>query len=209
MTRLILVRHGQTDHNVERRLQGQVDIPLNQTGRDQADVIAQSFRGLEHVRAVYSSPLARAADTAAVIADALGVDVVTDSRFLERSFGEWEGLTRDEVQAQWPEQFAEWVGGHPIHGVGVESRTVVGERFTEGCRDILADTPSIGSAIVISHGAAITLGITAMLGLTPGAFRGINGIANCHWTELTYALADPPTGWMRLVSHNLPPQVRA
>ncbi len=209
MTRLILVRHGQTDHNVERRLQGQVDIPLNQTGHEQAAQAAQAFADLEHVSAVFASPLGRAADTAQAIADALGVDVVTDPRFLERSFGQWEGLTRDEVRAQWPGEFAHWVGGHPVRGVGVESRTMVGERFAEGCRDILADTPTIGSAIVVSHGAAITLGITAMLGLEPDAFRGLHGIGNCHWSELTYATAEPPTGWMRLVSHNLPPQVRA
>ncbi|MCT1557268.1 histidine phosphatase family protein [Helcobacillus massiliensis] len=209
MGSLILVRHGQTEHNVEGRLQGQVDIPMNDTGHAQARSVGEALAGHARVHRIWASPLMRAHETALEIGDRLGIDVENDPRLLERSFGQWEGLTREDIAQRWPEKYRDWRSGRAVHGVGVEERDAVADRFVAACRDIMADTPADQTSVVVSHGAAITLGITAMLGLEADGFRGIGGLANCHRTELTYATAGPPTGWMRIVAHNLPPSVPA
>lgn len=204
MERLILVRHGQTDHNVQRRLQGQIDIPMNATGAAQAEAVGESLSTLSDVAAVYTSPLSRARATAEAIAVRHGLGVHGDPRLLERSFGEWEGLTRDEVEAGWPEDFANWVGGHPIAGAGVEDREAVADRFNAACRSYADAHPGPSTVIVVSHGAAISLGIAAMLGLDTAHFRGFQGLDNCARAILFPQDNGTATGWVRLASLNLP-----
>jgi 2,3-bisphosphoglycerate-dependent phosphoglycerate mutase len=109
-TRIILVRHGETDWNATGRMQGQTDTPLNPLGRAQAQRAAQRLVR-EPIRAIYSSDLARALETATIIGQALGLPVVTSPRLRERCYGAWEGLTSREIQAGYPEQFAEWRTG--------------------------------------------------------------------------------------------------
>ena len=200
--RLLLVRHGQTDHNVERRLQGGIDIPMNEVGRRQARTVAASLAHLTDVAGVYSSPLSRAIDTAHAIASPHGIDVNPDPRLIERSFGQWEGLTRDEVQEGWPAEYAQWEGGHPIRGAGVESRHDVATRLDAALQGIVHQHDG-GTAIVVSHGAAITIAITTALGLDPEHFRAIQGMNNCSRAELI-PYTNPNGGWMRLTSLNIP-----
>jgi len=202
-TRLVLVRHGQTDHNREGRLQGQVDIPLNDRGVLQAETLARTVAAAPP-DLIVSSPLERARDTAGAVARACGLEATTDPAFLERSFGQWEGLRGEEIRRRWPAEHGDWRAHRTIRGLDIEDRPEVGERVAAGCRRLLAQHPD-RTVMVVAHGAAITLGITALLGLDSSGFRGIAGLENCHRSVLEPVHAEGAEGLMRLVSHNLPP----
>jgi broad specificity phosphatase PhoE len=141
MTTLLLARHGETDWNRELRIQGSSDIELNDLGRKQAHALAQE---LEHVEldAIYASDLSRARATAEAVAASHGIEVLLDPRLRERSFGSWEGLTREDIDER-PER----------HHDG-ESDEEVRER-------VLAAVQSIAAAhrgenvLVVSHGGAL------------------------------------------------------
>jgi probable phosphoglycerate mutase len=106
-TRLIVLRHGQTAWNAEMRIQGHTDIPLDDTGRWQAQQVAQALAG-EPLAAVYSSDLQRALATAQALAAASGVPLTSDARLRERCFGIFEGHTYADVDRLWPLEAARW-----------------------------------------------------------------------------------------------------
>ncbi|MFY9512204.1 MAG: histidine phosphatase family protein, partial [Rubrivivax sp.] len=106
-TRLVVIRHGETAWNAELRIQGHTDIPLNDTGRWQAARMAAALAD-EGLSAVYSSDLQRAADTAAALAAAAGLQVVHDAGLRERHFGAFEGATFREIEQRWPEDARRW-----------------------------------------------------------------------------------------------------
>ena len=101
MTRILLVRHGQSVWNADGRWQGQADPPLSDIGVDQAAAAADSD-AVDGVRALYSSDLERARHTAQLLGVRLGLDPVVDVRLRERHAGGWEGRTRAEIEAGWP-----------------------------------------------------------------------------------------------------------
>jgi 2,3-bisphosphoglycerate-dependent phosphoglycerate mutase len=103
-TRITAVRHGETAWNVETRIQGQLDIPLNETGRWQAERLARALAARESNAAIYSSDLLRAWDTAISIADATKLTLKTDEGLRERGFGTFQGKTYAEIEATWPEE---------------------------------------------------------------------------------------------------------
>lgn len=103
MMRLVLVRHGQTEWNVTGRYQGQSDVPLSPEGRRQAERLAARFP-VPALDAMYASDLSRARETAQCVAETLRGSVRLERAFRELSFGDWEGLTYDEIAAQWPEE---------------------------------------------------------------------------------------------------------
>lgn len=98
-TRVCIVRHGETDWNAQRRIQGQIDIPLNDTGRQQARAAAQGLVG-QAFAAIYSSDLQRAHDTAVATASLLNMPVLPMAGLRERHYGEFQGLTQDEIKAR-------------------------------------------------------------------------------------------------------------
>jgi 2,3-bisphosphoglycerate-dependent phosphoglycerate mutase len=106
-TRILAIRHGETAWNVDTRIQGHLDIPLNDTGRRQARRLAEAVAG-EELAAVYASDLARACETAQALAHGAGVEVVRHDGLRERAFGAFEGLTFAEIEARWPEQALRW-----------------------------------------------------------------------------------------------------
>ena len=142
MTTLLLARHGETDWNRELRIQGSSDIELNELGRRQAHALAQE---LEHVDldAIYSSDLTRARATAEAVGASHGLDVRLDPRLRERSFGSWEGFTRDDIAAL-PE-------GSRHDG---ETDDEVRERMLEAVQAI-ADAHPGEQVLVVSHGGAL------------------------------------------------------
>jgi len=142
MTTLLLARHGETDWNRELRIQGSSDIDLNDLGRRQAQALAQE---LEHIEldAIYSSDLSRARQTAAAVAALHGLEVRLDVRLRERSFGSWEGLTREDIAAL-PE-------GSRHDG---ETDDEVRERVLEAVQEIADDHPG-ENVLVVAHGGAL------------------------------------------------------
>jgi probable phosphoglycerate mutase len=108
VTTILLARHGETDWNREGRFQGHADPPLNETGCAQAAELAAELEGVE-LAAVYSSPLRRAVETAAVVAAEHGLEPVAVDALREVDVGSWQGLIRAEIEARFPEQFARWL----------------------------------------------------------------------------------------------------
>lgn len=146
MSTLSLIRHGQTDWNVEHRIQGSTDIPLNSRGRDQARDVARSLAGEDAWDVVYSSPLSRALETARIIADVLGLPEPTlEPRIVERSFGEVEGLTDTERADSFP------VG---TIVPGAEPRDALRARGVAAINAI-ADAHPAQRVIVVSHGGLL------------------------------------------------------
>ena len=114
-TRVIAIRHGETAWNVDTRIQGQLDIPLNDTGRWQAQRLARALAE-EPLQAIYASDLGRALETAQALAAAVGLEVITDPGLRERGFGIFEGRTWKEIEEQWPDLSARWRKRDPEFG---------------------------------------------------------------------------------------------
>ena len=151
-TELYLVRHGETDWNQQRRIQGLTDIPLNDIGREQARATGRllSRRSWD---GVYSSPLGRALETATIIADELGLPAPqTIDALVERNYGEAEGMNFLEVERRYPNR-----SGVP----GQESREDVVARVLPALRDLALAHPD-QALVVVSHGGAIRAVLTAV-----------------------------------------------
>lgn len=108
MLHLMLVRHGETEWNVQRRYQGQTDVPLSEVGKQQAELIAERLVG-QKIDAIYASDLSRAWETAQIIVEKSGLKIFPEPRLRELKFGVLEGLTFDEAEAQHPEMIAAWL----------------------------------------------------------------------------------------------------
>ncbi|MHB1063592.1 MAG: histidine phosphatase family protein [Georgenia sp.] len=197
---LILWRHGQTEYNATKRLQGQSDIALNDTGRAQAAAAAEVLATLAPTR-IITSDLVRARDTAQALGDLTGVRVEPDARLRERNFGVWEGLTGEEIRAGWPVEHAAWREGRDPEGTGSESRAATGARVAAAVAEAAADLGAHDVLVAVAHGAAITCGQTVLLGLDAAGWFGLTGLENCRWTSL-----HPNTGrfpaW-RLAGYNI------
>ena len=102
---LVVVRHGQTDWNVEERYQGQLDVPLNAVGRHQAEALKRHLAGTQFDTA-YSSPLRRAFETAQIIAGEL--PLIADARLTEIHHGDWQGKTKADIEKRWPDEWNRW-----------------------------------------------------------------------------------------------------
>jgi glucosyl-3-phosphoglycerate phosphatase len=200
---VVLWRHGRTEYNVNLRLQGQVDIPLDDVGRRQAATAAAALAETVTVDAIVTSDLGRAQATAAHLAARTRRSPVVDPRLRERGFGVWEGLTGEEIAERWPAEYRLWRTGREPQGVDTETRVAVAERMVTAITEHADALKPDQTLVVVSHGAAITLAVTTMLGLDP-EWRGIAGLTNAHWTELRRNVAGVQPGW-RLFGHDLGP----
>lgn len=162
---LFLVRHGETDWNVAGRWQGQTDIPLNATGRAQAVAVAARLRP-EGVRAIASSDLCRARGTAEIVGEALGLEVsLVDEALRERAYGKWEGLTRCECEARFPEEWARHVSDPRMPPPGGESTDALLARVVPAIQraaDRLASP-----VLLVTHGGVMRAFLVAALGAAP------------------------------------------
>ena len=153
-TRIIAIRHGETAWNVSTRIQGHLDIGLNETGRWQAHRVALALAG-EPIAALYSSDLLRAWDTALSIANATGLPVQTVEGLRERGFGVFEGKTFQEVEAQWPEQALRWRKREPaFEPGGGESLLRFRERITLATQGLAAQHPG-EQIVMVAHGGVM------------------------------------------------------
>ena len=130
-TRIIAIRHGETAWNVDTRIQGQLDIALNAAGRWQASRLAEVLKG-EPIAAIYASDLARAWETAQYVGRSVDLEVIKEEALRERGFGEFEGKTFAEIEAQLPDQSLRWRQRDPDFApAGGESLTALRERVVE------------------------------------------------------------------------------
>lgn len=162
MTKIIFVRHGQTEWNVLGRYQGQTDVALSPLGIEQAEKLAAHFP-VDKLEAVYSSDLARAMTTARCVADRFGLTVEACPELRELNFGDWEGLTYDGIVAKWPDALDNFFQ-HPDvleipHG---ESFPALRERALDAVEKIVARHPE-QTVAVFAHGAILRTIMTAAL----------------------------------------------
>jgi phosphoserine phosphatase len=162
--RLLLLRHGETAWNRERRYQGWTDTPLSPEGLVQAEAAARELK--EHAfAAVYASPLRRALDTAVAIAAPHGLDVETDPAFKELAFGEWEGLTLDEARARDTVLYEGWAKTpHLCSPPGGESLAQARERVLGGLDRLRAGHPD-AVVCLVAHGIPVRILVLEALGL--------------------------------------------
>ncbi|MFM7069311.1 MAG: histidine phosphatase family protein [Actinomycetes bacterium] len=175
MTHVLLVRHGQSEWNADGRWQGQENPPLTDVGLEQAERAAKAVGALD---GIYASPLDRAATTAAVVGDAIGIGpVVTLHQLMERHAGEWQGLTRDDIEAEWPGYLDS--GRRPP---GWEPDEQVEQRAFAALEQIATDHP-YGHVLAVSH-AGIIFAIERALGVEWERLANLSG----RWLER------PPAG---------------
>jgi broad specificity phosphatase PhoE len=183
VTTILLARHGETDWNREGRFQGHADPPLNEAGRAQAAQLAVELASQE-LAAVYTSPLRRALETADVVAATRRLVPLPDERLREVDVGSWQGLTRDEVQRRFPEQYARWLD----YGQGWED----GESYEEMGRRVVAGLLALAAAhegdrlLAVTHGGPIRAAFAFAGGTTHAEARRLGpAIGNAFLAEFS------------------------
>ena len=155
-TRIIAIRHGETAWNVDTRIQGQIDIELNATGRWQASRLAQALAS-EDIGAVYSSHLLRAWETAQAICQATGQTPQAVKGLRERGFGTFQGKTFTEIEAAWPEQARRWRKRDPLWAPdGGESLLQLRERVVQVASELAARHQG-QQIVLVAHGGVMDM----------------------------------------------------
>lgn len=167
MTRLLLVRHGQSTWNAEHRWQGHSDPPLSELGERQARLAAEAVAGLGFT-AVISSDLLRARQTAAFLAPA-DLEITVEPALKERTVGEWEGLTRAEIEARYPGML-----GSPTRPPGFETDESLVARVQPALESIAARLGVQGVALVVTHGGVIR-SLERLFAETPDVLPNLGG----------------------------------
>ena len=172
-TRVLAIRHGETAWNVDGRIQGQLDVPLNDTGRWQVHRLALAVAD-EGIVAIYSSDLLRALETAQAVARACDRPITTDAGLRERGFGAFEGLSYDEINQRWPEQALRWRKRDPDFGAegGGESLREFSQRSVATVARLAALHPGETIAVV-AHG----------------------GVMDCLYRAASHVALDAPRSW--------------
>jgi probable phosphoglycerate mutase len=171
-TRVLAIRHGETAWNVDGRIQGQLDVPLNETGRWQVHRLALAVAE-EDIAAVYSSDLLRALETAQAVARGSGDPVVTDTGLRERGFGTFEGMSYAEINERWPDMGERWRRRDPTFGApGGETLNDFYGRSIAAASRLAALHPGQTIALV-SHG----------------------GVMDCLYRAATRVALDAPRSW--------------
>jgi broad specificity phosphatase PhoE len=184
MTRLVLVRHGETVWHAENRYAGVSDIELTERGWTQAGQLAR-WAGAAELAAVWTSTLTRAQLTASACAEAVGVELRVDARLRELDFGHGEGLTAAEMNQRFPEAL-EAFRVNPVsdHLPGGEDPTRAAERFVGCLHDIVGRHP-VGRVLVVAHTTAIRLALCKLIGVPMSEYRRVFPmLRNCALTEI-------------------------
>ncbi len=171
---MYLVRHGETDWNSVRRIQGHSDIELNELGLRQAEQVAGRFRG-EKIQAVYSSDLCRARETASRIAQPFNFTVSTHDTLRERCYGQWEGLTYEEIRARFENQ--------DEAACGIETFECMQKRAVSALTELAKAHPN-ETIVVVSHGGLINSFLHFVTSGEQGT--GITRIDNTGITKFRY-----------------------
>lgn len=178
MTELLLVRHGETDWNLERRFQGHADPPLNETGRRQAKTLADELAGVR-IDAIYTSDLVRARETAEIVAARVGAPVTPVAELREIDVGEWQGLTWPEIEERYPEGVLSWhENGRGWHAG--ESYEQLARRVLKALKGIARGHPG-ARVLIVGHGGTVRAVRAHVERLTVAASRrNSRPIGNCE-----------------------------
>lgn len=164
MTKIILVRHGETIWNRELRYQGHQDVPLSEKGREQAIKLRERLAA-EKIDAFYASDLSRALETAGIIARHHGQEVLPVPELRETNFGRWEGMTYNEIIAAYSEEMQKWREDPLANRIpGGETLQEVADRCMAGINRIIARHPD-QTVLVAAHGGTIRVVVSSILGL--------------------------------------------
>ncbi|MGQ0483125.1 MAG: histidine phosphatase family protein [Pseudonocardia sp.] len=206
LTRLVLVRHGETDFNAAGRMQGHLDSQLTDRGLAQIQTAAPLLATYQPAR-LLSSDLTRAARTAEGVGEFCELPVKFDPRLRETHLGDWQGLTAAEVESGWPGAMRVWRGDATWAPPGGESRVdvatrvspVVEELIEELADDPLRDEDPVADTVLLfTHGGLIASLTCALMGLPPAGWMALMGPGNCRWTVLRRR-----AGHWRLHGHNV------
>jgi broad specificity phosphatase PhoE len=174
VTTVYLARHGESDWNAANRFQGHSDRPLTDLGRRQAEALADELAEVAALSAIYSSPLRRALETAAVVGARTGLEPVAQDDLREVDVGAWSGLSRAEVELRFPDEFRRWLDG----GEGWTD----GETYEEMASRVVSAVLSIaeahpgGEVLVVSHGGPIRALQAAAAGLDVHSYRRLHRV---------------------------------
>lgn len=151
--KLYLIRHGQTDWNVAGKIQGRQDIPLNKTGLEQAELLAEGMKR-RPVSKIFSSTLERAVQTASAIGRQQNAEIYLIQELAEVDFGQWEGMTWNEIQRSYPKEYERWCR-NPVEVAppGGENQTDILKRCISAVKAILAESRE--DVAIVSHGATL------------------------------------------------------
>ncbi|QFQ02000.1 Glucosyl-3-phosphoglycerate phosphatase [Corynebacterium urogenitale] len=184
MRRLVLVRHGQTEYNKTGRMQGQLDTELSEAGFAEARSVAKQIAEW-NVSAVYSSDLKRAVDTAGILAQSWGLDVITDQRLRETDLGVWTGASHTEVDQDYPGQRAYWRHDPTWAPPKAETRLEVAERAHSLVNELMeTDVFDRGMVVMVAHGGTIGALTAQLLNLPVSHFSMFSGLGNVRWSQL-------------------------
>ncbi|MFC6286664.1 histidine phosphatase family protein [Nocardioides sp. GCM10027113] len=196
--RLVLLRHGRTAWNVERRGQGHAQVELDDTGHRQARAVAPAVAAMSPAL-IWSSDLARALQTAGYAAEATGLEVVVDDRLREYDLGERTGMTMTEYAAAHPEEYRRFRAGRYDVVPGGETTPQVVKRVTESVHAALDALAPGECGVLVGHGAALKVSVVALLGWPEEAAATLQALDNCAWVELRDSGVD---GRLRLAAYN-------
>ncbi|WP_448221482.1 histidine phosphatase family protein [Gordonia iterans] len=189
--RLVLLRHGQTEYNATRRMQGHLDTELSDLGVAQAAEAARVI-GARSPRLIRSSDLRRAHDTALALAAVTGLDVVTDPRLRETHLGDWQGLSHSEVDAAMPGARRIWRDDATWTPPGGESRVDVAARAVPVVAELVEQLDGWGEGdqserpvVLVAHGGVIAALTAGLLELPVENWPILGGLANTSWVQLS------------------------
>lgn len=169
---LWLVRHGESQGNLEQRIQGWDDAPLTELGRQQARLVAERLRQEEAISLVVSSPLHRAAETAKIIAQTLGVTIRFDERLNEYNFGPLNGMTRDDIARHYPQVPAAWKANEFWEALpGEEGDPAFEARVRSIMDDIITEMAEETAIAVVTHGGTLNACLRSSLGIVDRGWR--------------------------------------
>ncbi|MBW8171548.1 histidine phosphatase family protein [Ornithinimicrobium sp. Arc0846-15] len=196
--RLIIWRHGQTEHNAGRIFQGHLDTQLSALGQKQVRVAGNALAAYKP-SVIWSSDLVRAASTARALADVADLPITYDARLREIDVGSWTGLSFDQIKAQDGDTLTATEAGEDVpRGGDGETLAQVGERSVAAVRDLIAELSEDDLAVVATHGVAARTIVAELLDMPQKqAWLALVGLHNSHWAELVLHR----TGW-RLASWN-------
>lgn len=209
MTRhLVLVRHGQSLWNEERRVQGHAGTGLTDLGRQQAHRAAAAVAEAFPDALLFSSDLERCTETARPFAAALGVEAELDAGLRERDFGAWAGLLLPEIAEGWPEVHDRWRRGEDVVAeVGGESSPTLADRVIRTLEGILERTDAGRPVVCVTHGGPVWYGTHRLVGLPHGSLGAV-GNASLTRLEVEAQGRSVRLGSWNEVGH-LPPELRS